>query len=64
MGRQPRRQVYRSWVYQHFAVTVILEAVLLKVETYVARRQNTFLQFIAARTIMDLCLAAERHPEA
>ena len=35
------------------------EAGLQEVETYVYRRQNTVTQFIATRTIKDICLAAE-----
>ena len=38
------------------------EVVLQEVETYVSLRQNTFAQFIAARTIMDQFLATERRP--
>ena len=36
------------------------EAGLQEVETYVSRRQNTVVQFIATRLIMELYLAAER----
>ena len=38
------------------------EACLQEVETYVSCGQNTVVQFIATRTIMDLCMAAERIP--
>ena len=38
------------------------EAGLWEVETYVSQRQNTVAQFIATRTIMDLCLVAARMP--
>ena len=37
------------------------EAGLQEVETYVFRLHNTVAQLIATRTIVDLCLAAERH---
>ena len=40
------------------------EAGFQEVETYVSLRQNTFAQFIAARPITDLCLAAERRPDS
>ena len=38
------------------------EAGLQEVETYVYRHQNTAAQYITARKIMDLCLAAKRRP--
>ena len=31
-----------------------------EVEAYVLRRQNTVMQYIATRPILDLCEAAER----
>ena len=41
---------------------VMAEAGLQEVETYVSHHQNTVVQYIATRTIMDLCLAAKRRP--
>ena len=38
------------------------EAGLQEVETYVSRRQNTVVQYIVTRPIMDLCLAKNRRP--
>ena len=38
------------------------EAGLQDVDTYISRRQNTVTQFIANRSIMDLCLLEERRP--
>ena len=38
------------------------EAVFQEVETYVSCHQNTVLQYIATRSIMDLCLAEQRRP--
>ena len=38
------------------------EAGLQEVETYVSRSHNTVVQYIATRTIVDLCLAANRMP--
>ena len=38
------------------------EAGIQEVETYVTRIQNKVAQYIATRTIMDLCMAAELHP--
>ena len=40
----------------------MVEAGFKEVETYVSRRQNTVTQFIANRSIMDLCLLEERRP--
>ena len=38
------------------------EARFKEVKNYVFRHQNTVTQSIATRTIMDLCMAAERRP--
>ena len=38
------------------------EVGLQEVETYIYCLHNTVIQFIATRTIMELCLAAERRP--
>ena len=32
------------------------------VETYVLRRQNTIVQYIVIRLILELCLAVDRQP--
>ena len=37
---------------------------LEEVETYVLSRQDTISQYIATHTLLKLCLAAERQPEA
>ena len=37
------------------------EAGLQEVDTYVTRPQNTVSQYISTRTIMYMCLAADRH---
>ena len=41
----------------------MMDAGLQEVETYVYRHQNIVAQYIATRTIMELCLAAKRSPE-
>ena len=41
---------------------VMAEAGLQEVETYVSHHQNTVVQYIATRTIVDLCLAENRMP--
>ena len=58
-GRQPRRVWDSVWVYPLLEYAMAGVG-LLEVETYVSRRQNSVAQFIAARTIRDLCLEAER----
>ena len=40
----------------------MVEAGFHEVETYVSLHQNTFVHFIAARSIIDLCLAEEQRP--
>ena len=60
-GRQPRRGREGVWTYP-LLEDAMEEAGLKEVETYVSCRQNTVAQFIVTRTIMDLCLAAERRP--
>ena len=40
----------------------MVEEGLEEVDKYVALHQNTILQFIANRLIMDLCLEADRRP--
>ena len=49
----------RGWIYPPLE-DVMAEAGLQKVETYVSCRQNTVAKYIAARTIMDLCLEDKR----
>ena len=59
--RQPQRRWDGEWLYNPLAEATI-EAGLQEVETYVSCRQNTVIQFISTRPILDLCLAVERHP--
>ena len=40
----------------------MVEAGLKEMETYVYRRQNTVAQYIATRTIMEMCLAEKQRP--
>ena len=60
-GRQPQRGRYGVWVY-NLLEDAMAEAGLQEVATYVSRFQNTLAQFIATRTIMELCLAADKRP--
>ena len=45
------------------AEAAIEEAGFEPMETYIWRRHNTSAQYIATRTILDLCKAAERKRE-
>ena len=58
-GQKLRRGLYGRWVYPSL-VEAIVAAGLQEVETYVSCRQNTSIQYIATRTILDLFLAADR----
>ena len=60
-GSQPRRGWYGKWVYPPLE-DVRAEAGLQEVETYISCLHNTVAQFIAAITIMDICMAEERRP--
>ena len=62
-GRQPRRGRYGGWFYSSL-VEAIKEAVIVRIWTWILRRQNTAAQFIATQPIMDLCKKAERRPGA
>ena len=59
---QTQKVRYGGWVYPPLEDAMV-EAGLQEVETYVSLRQNTVAQYISARHIMDLCLAAKRRPE-
>ena len=39
----------------------MVEAVLQEEETYISRRHKTAAHFISTKTIIGLCLVAERH---
>ena len=51
----------RAWVYPPLEDTMA-EAGFQEVEAYVSCHQNTVAQYIATRSIMDLCLAEKRRP--
>ena len=53
------RQLKGKWIYP----TIDTELATMGIEeirVYIARHKNTVSQYIVTRTIMDLCLAAER----
>ena len=57
--RQPWQGRVGLWSYLPLEDTMA-GALLQEVDTYVSFRQNTGVQFIATRPIVDLCLAAEQ----
>ena len=61
MGRQLRNGLHGCWDYPPLE-DVMTEAVFQEAETYASLRQNTVMQYIATRPIMDLYLAAKRRP--
>ena len=54
-----KRRGYGKWEYTS-AETEIAEARFEKMETYIRRNQNTYVQYIATRSLMDLCEATEK----
>ena len=60
-GRQPRKGRGRGWVYLLLEDNMV-EAGLQQVETYVSCHQNTLVQYIETKPIMELCLAEKRRP--
>ena len=58
-GRQLRRRKYGSWFYPPLA-GVMKETGMVGIRTPIPRRQNTVAQFIATRSILDLCEQATR----
>ena len=60
-GRQLWRVQDGGWVYPPLE-DAILEVGLQEVDNYVSCRQNTVIQYIEIRPILDLCLAENRRP--
>ena len=56
MERQPWKGRDGSWVYPHME-DAMTEAGLQEVEIFISCHQNTMVQYIATRPIIDLCLA-------
>ena len=61
MGRQPQRRKDGSCIYPPL-VGLMKETGMVGIRTSILRRQNTVVQFIATRTILDLCEQATRRP--
>ena len=59
MGRQPQKGWDVGWVYFHMG-DEMTEAGLQEVDTYISFCQNTVVQYIVTRPIIDLCLAEKR----
>ena len=62
-GRQPRCGRDGGWYYPSLA-GAMKESGIVRIWTSILRRQNTVAQFIAKRTILDLCEKAVRRPGA
>ena len=60
-GRQLWRGRDRGWFYPPLE-DAMADAGLQEVETYFYRLQNTVVQYIVTRTIMDLCMAEKWRP--
>ena len=58
-GRQRRRGRYGRWFYPSLA-GAMKEAGIVRIWTSILWRQNTVAQFIATRSILDLCEGAVR----
>ena len=61
MGRHPHRVRNAVWFYTPLEYAMA-EVGLKEVETYVSLPQKKIVQFIATRTIMDLCLEVDQKP--
>ena len=60
-GRQLKKGQDEGWVYPPLE-DAMAKAGLQEVETYVSCLQNTVVQYIATKPIMELCLAVKRRP--
>ena len=60
IGIGPQRQRGRTWMYPQIGAALSMVG-LEEIGFFIARRQKTFTQYIATRTIMELCLSAERN---
>ena len=60
MGRLPWQRLDGQWEYT-LAEATRAEAGFETMVTYICQRQNTFAQYIVARSILDLCEVAERN---
>ena len=60
-GMGPKNQPDGTWVYPPIGAALVRVG-LEEIGVYIARLQNTVMQYIATRPIMDLCLISERTP--
>ena len=61
MGHLPRRKPERKWTYT-LAARAREDAGFQTIEEYIRRRQNMVVQYIATRSLLDLCEGSERAP--
>ena len=57
-GRLPHRRLHGNWYYTLEELT-IAEAGFDLMEAYIRKRQNTSAHYIATRSLLDICEAAE-----
>ena len=60
-GQIPRQKPDGGWTYTSAAMARE-EAGFQTMEEYIWRRQNMFAQYIATRSLLDLCEGSERAP--
>ena len=60
-GHKLQKGLDGVWLYPPLE-EVMAELGLHEVDTFISRRHNTVSQYIMIRSIMDLCLSAERRP--
>ena len=58
-GIVPKFQLNGTWIYQLIG-EALTKVGLEEIRLYITGRQNTVTQYIATRTIVDLCIAAKR----
>ena len=62
-GRQPRNGIYRTCYYPSLA-GAMKKVGIVRIWTSILRRKNTVAQFIATRSILDLCEKVNKRPGA
>ena len=61
MGKLPKQRSDWGWEYPPI-MEALREAVIEEFGVYIKQRQNTVVQFIYTRTIMEIFLESESHP--
>ena len=63
-GRLLRQKTDGKWEYTSAAAAAREEAGFQTMQEYIRRRQNTVAQYIATRSMLDLCEGSEKAPGA